>query len=100
MARSGHFPLQCTDNKGFNGGLYTTELQAIKYAIFKWSESIKWYESEIATLSNINEAEDYEEDLHFLKKEMTLLKGRLTKIRKRKIEKSRTKPFNQPETKI
>ncbi|MCZ4337663.1 hypothetical protein [Shewanella colwelliana] len=63
-------------------GIYTTKLQAIKFAVQKWEADISWYENKIPTIKAKREIAQYEEDLACLKKELKLLKSRLTKLNK------------------
>ncbi len=61
-------------------GIYTTKLQAIKFAVQKWEADITWYENEIPTLKTKREIARYEDDLTCLRKELKLLKSRLKKL--------------------
>lgn len=61
-------------------GIYTTKQKAIKFAVKKWTADIEWYLNEIGSLKTVKEIECYEEDLVCLRKELKLLKSRLTRI--------------------
>lgn len=65
-------------------GVYTTELQAIKFALKQWTSNIEWYKEEMLTITNKKELADYEADLRDLQKELKLLKSRCTKIQKKR----------------
>lgn len=63
-------------------GIYTTRLQAIKFAVKKCESEIAWYEIQIPTLSSKKDIGKYEDDLTCFRKELKLLKSRLTKLSK------------------
>lgn len=63
-------------------GIYTTQLQAIKFAVKKWEADISWYENEMPTIKAKREIAKYEDDLACLQKELQLLKSRLKKLSK------------------
>lgn len=65
-------------------GVYTTELQAIKFAVQKWEANISWYENLISSLVSAKEIREYEEELSFTKKELKLLKSRKTRVQNTK----------------
>ncbi|MEZ8959557.1 hypothetical protein AB6E94_19245 [Vibrio lentus] len=68
-------------NKQLPEGVYTTKLQAIKYAIEVFNTDIHWYETKLAEINQPSEAKRYSDDLLALKKELKLLKGKLTRLR-------------------
>ncbi len=72
-------------------GIYTTELQAIKFAVKQWETDVKWYQGEIAKLDDPKEIAEYELELNDTVKELKLLKARHTRIQNRRNGCSKTK---------
>ena len=66
-------------------GLYTTKLQALKYAVKDVEESVQWYKDEMETDDVKNDPEDlaiYVEELENMKVILRMVKGKITKLKK------------------
>lgn len=61
-------------------GVYTTQLQAIKFAVNKQHENIAFAEAELSAATSKKDIDIWADELACYKREMKLLKGRLTRI--------------------
>lgn len=69
----------------FPTGVYSTPLQALKYAVKDVEESVQWYKDEIKTDGIKNDPEllaIYTEELEDVKVILRMVKGKITKLNK------------------
>tara|TARA_R110002033_G_scaffold135713_6_gene175463 strand:+ start:20933 stop:21451 length:519 start_codon:yes stop_codon:yes gene_type:complete len=67
-------------------GIYTTQLQAIKFAIERKHEGIAYAKAELDAVNSRKDIDIWAEELACYEKEMKLLKGRFTRIKNLKLK--------------